>query len=381
MTLPIALTAALLAPIFALDPTPQEQRPSSSSGRSYGGPGGPPGAEEMTPEQVAANESRHLKNIRQVTYGFAKAGEGYYSPDGNAIIFQAAEYPEPSTLQPPPPDWDAYQIYTVPLTPGATPKLVSTGKGKCTCAYFHPDGQSILFASSHLDPALADGSAEGEREAAPAYSRSERYAWDFDPHMDIFRAEPDGSNLVRLTDAPGYDAEGSYSPDGSQIVFTSFRDGDADIYVMDADGSNVRQITDAPGYDGGPFFSPCGKYLIYRSDRAENDLLQLFINTVDGQNERQLTDNEHVNWGPYFHPNGRFIAYSTSKHGHFNYEIYLMDLETGDEQRITFAPGFDGLPVFSPDGTKLMWTSKGRTADNTSQLFIADFVLDSDTEQ
>ena len=54
--------------------------------------------------------------------------------------------------------------------------------------------------------------------------------------MDIFRADPDGSNLVRLTDAPGYDAEGSYSPDGKQIIFTSFRDGNAEIYIMDADG-------------------------------------------------------------------------------------------------------------------------------------------------
>ena len=75
----------------------------------------------------------------------------------------------------------------------------------------------------------------------PAYSRSgASYRWDFDPYMDIFKADPDGSNLVRLTDTPGYDAEGSYSPDGKQIVFTSFRDGDAEIYIMDADGKNVR---------------------------------------------------------------------------------------------------------------------------------------------
>src|SRR5690606_25980927 len=102
---------------------------------------------------------------------------------------------------------------------------------------------------------------------------------------DIFRAERDGSGLVRLTDTLGYDAEGSYSPDGSQIVFTSFRDGDADIYIMDADGSNVRQITNAPGYDGGPFFSPDGQRIIYRSDRKENDLLQLFVNNTEGTAE------------------------------------------------------------------------------------------------
>ncbi len=342
---------------------------------SYQRGGGPPGA--LSPAEVAEAESRHLSNIRQVTFGFAKAGEGYFSPDGTKIIFQAALWPNPSVLEGPREGWDAYQIYTADLSTGSAPELVSTGEGKCTCAYFHPDGKSILFASSHLDPSIREINNERPtRRKAPAYSRSERYSWDFDPYMEIFRAAPDGSNLVRLTNAEGYDAEGSYSPDGTQIVFTSFRDGDADIYVMDADGSNVRQITDAPGYDGGPFFSPDGTKLIYRSDRQNKDLLQIFVNSVEGDEERQLTDNEHVNWGPYFHPDGRHIVYSTSKHGHYNYEVYMMDIESGQEERITYAFGFDGLPVFSPDGTKMMWTSKGRTADDTSQLFIADFSLE-----
>ena len=50
-----------------------------------------------------------------------------------------------------------------------------------------------------------------------------------------------------------------------------------------------------------------------------------------------------------------------------------MDTDTGTQERITYRDGFDALPVFSPDGKRLMWTSKGRTADKTSQLFIADF--------
>ena len=324
---------------------------------------GPP----ATPAETAA-EARYLKSIRQVTSGFSKAGEGYFRPDGKAIIFQAAR-----------PGEEDYQIYTLDLAPGAEPSLVSTGKGKCTCSYYHPDGKSILFASTHLDPALAKGDTPDPKATkGPAYSRSERYRWDFDPAMDIFRAAPDGSGLIRLTDAPGYDAEGSYSPDGKRIIFTSFRDGNAEIYIMDADGSHPRRITAKKGYDGGPFFSPDGRKIIYRSDRKENDLLQLYINTPEGDAERALTTNEDVNWGPFFHPDSRHIVYSTSLHGHRNYEIYLMDTETGDQERITSREGFDGLPVLSPDGRTMMWTSKGRTADDTSQLFIADFVLDPD---
>jgi TolB protein len=317
------------------------------------------GDDPKTAEADAA-EAKHLRNIRQVTTGFGRAGEGYFSPDGNSVIFQASAAPQGD-----------YQIYTLDLAPGAKPKLVSTGKGKCTCSYYHPDGKSILFASTHLAASEAK-----DKPGGPAYSRSDRYRWDFDPAMDIFRADLDGKNLVRLTDAPGYDAEGSYSSDGKQIIFTSFRDGNAEIYIMDADGKNPRRITSAKGYDGGPFFSPDGKKIIYRSDRKENDLLQVYINTPDGKNERALTSNDGVNWGPYFYPDSRHIVYSTSIHGHQNYEIYWMDTESGAQERITFRDGFDALPVFSPDGKKLMWTSKGRTPDKTSQLWIADFIID-----
>ena len=321
--------------------------------------------------EEATQEAKYLQNIRQVTVGFPRAGEGYFSPDGTQIIFQAYPPVPPAVFFQPPPNADAYQIYRAELKPNATPKLVSTGRGKCTCPYFSPDGKSILFGSSHLDPD-ADKPSSGPPRG-PAYSRSDRYKWEFPDHMDIFQADLEGKNLKRLTDAPGYDAEGSYSADGRHIVFTSFRDGNAEIYVMDADGSNPKRITNAKGYDGGPFFSPDGKRIIYRSDRKDNDLLQLFVNNTEGTAERQLTDNEFVNWGPYWAPDSRHIVYATSKHGHGNYEIYMMDVDSGHEERITFHDGFDGLPVFSPDGKRLMWTSSGRTADRKSQLFIADF--------
>ncbi len=338
-----------------------------------GGPGASPG---LSPEEVARLESPHLTNVRQVTSGFSRAGEGYFSPDGTAIIFQAVPYLAPSIFHHVKPDEDGYQIFTGKLEEDSPATMVSTGKGRCTCPYFHPDGKSILFASTHLSP-----STEAAPSKGPAYSRTERYRWEFPETMDIFSADLDGKNLKRLTDTLGYDAEASYSADGKRIVFTSFRDGDAEIYIMDADGKNPHRVTHAKGYDGGPFFSPDGKRIIYRSDRKGNDLLQVYVNNCDGTAERALTQNEFVNWGPYWHPDGRYIIYATSKHGHSNYELYLMDVESGSEERITFHEGFDGLPVFSPDGKRLMWTSSGRTTDRKSQLFIADFTLKAPARQ
>jgi TolB protein len=324
-----------------------------------------------------SSESKYLSNIRQVTRGMAKAGEGYFSPDGRSIVYQAQ-----------PLDYPFDQIFTQPLADAAArPKRISTGRGRTTCSYYSPDGQRILFASSHLDPKI------DETEAAERKQQEEdrqagvrrRYKWDFDPYMDLFESDLDGQNLKRLTDAKGYDAEGAYSKDGKLIAFCSDRDGDPDLYVMNADGTNLRQLTDAPGYDGGPFISPDGKWVIFRSDRKKAEWLQIYVIGIDGKNEAALTDTQGVNWGPYWHPSQPYIIWSGADHSdptaRPNYDLWLASYKVTDGKftlgppaRATDSASADVLPVFSPDGKQLMWTST-RTDDHSSQLFIADFKL------
>lgn len=308
-------------------------------------------------------EALFMTNIEQLTFpsmGFVKGGEGYFSPDQESIIFQAV--PEGEVH---------YQIYTMSLKE-RFPKMVSTGKGACTCANFRPDGKKILFASSHEDPLLNDPDRE---QSVPGYQRNGKtYAWDFTPYMNIYEANLDGTELKALTHGPSYHAECAYSPDGKKIVYASNENGFMNIYTMNVDGSDVRAVTNLNCYCGGPFFSPDGLKIIFRADPKKKDYLQIFMINIDGTNLEQLTDNEAVNWSPYWHPNGKWIAFTTSLHGHRHYEIYLMDMETRLIQRLTHNPSFDGLPVFSPDGSKIMWTSK-RGPDQTSQLFLADFTL------
>ncbi len=307
-------------------------------------------------------ESMHLQNIRQLTapsMGFEKAGEAYFSPDGSSIIFQAVPTGEKQ-----------YQIYIMNLEE-MVPRMVSTGRGACTCAYFHPSGKKIIFASSHEAP-------EEMAHNVPGYQRnSSRYSWEFTPYMNIYEANPDGSELKALTSGPAYTAECAYSADGKKIVFASNRDGSMNLYVMNSDGTDIKQVTQTTScYNGGPFFSPDGETVVFRADPDKADYLQIYTIGVDGTNLVQLTDNEAVNWAPYWHPGGRFVAYTTSLHGHWQYEVYLMDILTKEQTRLTYNETFDGLPVFSNDGTKMMWTSK-RGSDHTSQIFIADFSLQS----
>ncbi len=317
-------------------------------------------------------EAIHLKNTRQVTHDFVRAGEGYFSPDAKKIIFQAEQKGENPF----------YQMFVMDLQSGAA-RRVSPGAGKTTCGYFHPTADKILFASSHLDPdAKKHYELEIKLRAEEKQSKKRRrYVWDFDAHMEIFEANSDGSGLKRLTDAKGYDAEGSYSADGKQIVFCSNRSGEKnlELYIMESNGKNVRQLTRAPGcYNGGPFFSPDGKKVIFRSDRKKKDHLQLYVINVDGTGEKALTDDENwVFWAPYWYKDSTHIIYTAADHSNPamrpNYDLYWMSIETGKKVRLTFAPGADVLPVFSPDYTKVMWTSN-RDGRSPTQLYLADFV-------
>ena len=140
-----------------------------------------------------------------------------------------------------------------------SPRMVSTGKGACTCAYYRPDGKKIILASSHLDPKV-------DEPKPPKKGRG--YEWDFNEHMDIFEADPDGSNLKR-SPTPRLRRRRPYSPDGSSS-FTSMRDGDQEIYVMNADGTD--QLPDLrQGLRRRTVLLARWKSIVYRGDRRGDD--------------------------------------------------------------------------------------------------------------
>ena len=345
--------------------------------------------EPIAAAEAGGLERTYLSPPVRVTDGLVKAGEGYFSADARRICYQGV-----------PAGYPFYQIYVQPFdarTPRiAVPQRVSTGRGRTTCCWFSADGGRLLFASSHLDPALdqTEAAAKAQAEEDAKTGRRRRYQWDFDPEMEIFSARPDGSDLVRLTNSKGYDAECSYSLDGTQILFVSDRDGDADIYVMAADGTNVRQLTNEPGYDGGPFFSPDGTWIAYRTDRVEKDMLQIHVMRADGSGDVPLTSGKGVHWAPYWHPTKPWLIWTGADHSdpakRPNYDLWMARYEAaadaesprfriGPPLRITDHEGADVLPSFSPDGTLLMWTasrdgSGGRGA--TSQLWVSTIDLD-----
>ena len=334
---------------------------------------------EANPSEALQLERQLITGTRQVSYEGRRAGESYFSADGTQMIFQSER--EPGN--------PFFQIYLMDMQTGDTQR-VSPGIGKTTCAWIHPQGDRVMFASTQDDPAAAD--EQREELELRASGKERRYSWDYDEFYDIYEYELATRQYKKLTDARGYDAEGSWSPDGSLIAFASNRSAyesplseeqqklfDLDpawaneIYVMKADGSDVKRLTTSPGYDGGPFFSPDGQRICWRRFTENGATAEIMTMNIDGTDQRQITQIGAMSWAPYYHPSGQYLIFTTNKHGFANFELYMVDAQAKhDPVRVTYTSGFDGLPVFTPDGRHLAWTTN-RTSSGQSQIFLADW--------
>jgi len=330
-------------------------------------------ADSQDAKDLLYEGERHLANVKQLTREGENSAEAYLSFDVQRLIFQ-------STRE----DFKCDQIFTMNVD-GSDVRLVSTGKGRTTCAYFLKDGEHIIFSSTHAD---ADSCPP-----RPDFSRG--YVWGVYPSYDIYIAKDDGSELRPLTAAPGYDAEATISPDGKKVVFTSLRDGDLDVYSMDIDGANVQRLTTAIGYDGGPFYSPDGSKIVFRAYRPEDpediatyqSLLQqnliqpskldIFVMNADGTDQRRVTDNGAANFAPFFHPDGRRIIFCSNLEDpqKRNFDLFMIDMDGSGLEKITHYAQFDGFPMFTPDGKKLIFCSNRNAAvPHQTNVFIADWI-------
>jgi TolB protein len=317
-------------------------------------------------------EEKHLRNIRQVTFGGENA-EAYFSADGKKLIFQSTR------------DGRACdQIYTMNVD-GSDVRMVSTGKGRTTCSYYFTNGKRITYSSTHL--------ANPDCPPKPDFSKG--YVWAIYPGFDIFSAAPDGSDLKQITKTPGYDAEAVISPNGRKIAFTSMRDGDLDIYTMDLDGKNVKRLTSEIGYDGGPFWSYDSQWIVFRANhpRSEKEkgdylgllkenlirptALEIWVMKADGTGKRQVTNNGKANFAPYFFPDGKRIIFASNMadpKGR-DFDLWSISINGTGLERITFNPTFDGFPMFSPDGKMVVFASnRNDKVQGDTNVFIADWV-------
>jgi len=228
-------------------------------------------------------------------------------------------------------------------------------------AVWKPGGAKLAFDSTRADPKPDDPNAIN----------------------DIFKMNPDGSGIVKLTDSKYFDANAGWSPNGKRIAFDSDRrnhHGRQEIYVMDADGSNVHRVTPLPAkaeFDQAARFSPDGRRLVftrYRGNRtvdhgrASAETAALFTVRLDGSGLRRLTSwglrPGDADWSPdgnklVFEAYPRFpnseVPAPSGSHG----EVYTMDADGENLKNITdnYRNGGSGDPVWSPNGKKILFLS------------------------
>jgi Tol biopolymer transport system component len=330
--------------------------------------------------QAPTGERTFLSRVRRLTVEGKRAGEGYWAPDGKRLVFQSERDPANPF----------YQIFVLDFATGDT-KRVSPGMGKTTCAFFRPGSDEIMFGSTHLDPK----SLQYQKDELDfrASGKERRYAWDYDPEMDIFAYSEKTGAMKQLTTAKGYDAEGGYSPDGQWIVFSSMRDAYnrtlspaeqkqlaldasffAEVYIMKADGSEQKRLTDWAGYDGGTFFTKDGR-IVWRHFEENGLIANVWTMKPDGTDKRQVTDFAAMSWAPYEHPSGEYFVFASNKLGFENFEVFMVDKAgTKEPVQITYTPGFDGLPVPSPDGTQMAFTSaRAGGPGSAGQIYLAQW--------
>jgi Tol biopolymer transport system component len=313
-----------------------------------------------------------LRNVTQLTFGGQNA-EAYWSVDGKKIVYQS--------LQPGYPDEQIFRMNA----DGSDRKLISTGKGRCTCSYFSPDGKWIYFSSTH------------ERNEGPQkkLDMSKGYLWMVNPDFALYRRPADGKGRVeRILMKDGYIAETTIAPNGRFMTFTGNFEGDLEIYRSNLDGTGLVRLTNEVGYDGGPFVSWDSKKIVYRRAPALDAAgieeyrqllsehlvrpgkLEIWIMDADGRNKRQVTHLGAASFAPFLHPNGRQIIFS-SNYGDprgREFDLWVVNVDGTGLEQVTKTPDFDGFPMFSRDGKKLLFASnRFGVVRGETNVFVADW--------
>ncbi len=326
-------------------------------------------------------------NVQQLTFHGVN-GEGYFSPKGDEIIFQSYGRKEHAHTQ----------IYIVNVKTKKETRI-SRHNGDDTCSYFHPTNPNlVLFASTYqevkesrkfrsYDPevvAAKQRAAAARAATQPAKKkwtmnrRKRRYKWMYKPY-EVYVFDRKGKMQKRLTHAPGYDAEGTYSTDGKHVIFSSRRDGDQELYLMNADGTNQRRLTWRRGNDGGAFISPNGKHVTWRSFDHRGNAQVMVADLVKGElkNIRQLTFGKGIHWAPFWHPSNKWILFSSNHQTTYktrrNFDLFLINVKGTCVKQLTSHIAADVLPVFSNDGKTIGFTSKRN--GGKSQIYTMPFVM------
>jgi len=240
--------------------------------------------------------------------------------------------------------------------------LLPDGSGYDVTVAEQPGGQTCVTIGGAGTVAGADVVDVQVMCGAQTLSNKIVFHSNRDGDFEVFVMNPDGSNVVQLTDNGVDDFWPVVSPDGTKIAFWTGRDGNQEIYVMAVDGSSPTRVTTAGAADRQPAWSPDGEMIAFH--RVVNSTKEIYTIKVDGTGINRLTNNTFDDSEPAWSPDGSLIAFMTNRDG--DNEIYTMNASDGSNpSNLTNNPGRDGKPDWSPDGSRILFDRNNTSVDPT----------------
>ena len=169
---------------------------------------------------------------------------------------------------------------------------------------------------------------------------------------DLYKRALSSSVEVPISTRRGLNITGAWSPDGSKIALSLSKDGNTEIYTINRDGSAPNRLTVSHSANVSPSWSPDGSKIAFVSDRLGRP--QIFIMDADGGNVRRLTTNGSYNVNPSWSPKGDKIAYARMMGG---FQIFTINTDGSDDTQLT-SEGSNERPRWSPDGRLIVFSSQ-----------------------
>ena len=287
--------------------------------------------------------------IKQLTKNKVKVFTPEWSPDGQYIVFDANVR-----------GGENFDIFLIDLTDPQKPKQINLTAP--------PDGPGIKLSGPRWAP------AGDPRILVFSTGLPNANGWDIGLLTLDARGKADA--LINISNADGEgvtaDLEGSWSPDGTKVVFESKRNhikerAQFDIFIADAEkrgvGKNQINLTDHEAPDQRARWSPDGTAVMFQSKRDGN--WEIYTVGIDGENLTRITENDKTDRNAEWSPGG--IVFESQRDG--NWEIYRTDPDGNNQVNLTNDPGSDNNPIWSSKGKRILFESR---RDGNREIYTMD---------